>query len=191
MSEELIDDRTNNIRIYSMCFDAGQLKLKPEKFDINTVLLELENIYNLDNKKDIEIKFINKNSPPLNTYNDIVKLKQIMSNLIDNALKFTQSGFVKFGYDITDSHNHITLFIYDSGMGIAENEKSKVFSYFHKSSPNNKFYSGTGLGLTICKKLALKMGGDIWFESEPNKGSKFFFTILRHWKDSDTDNNKE
>ena len=157
--------------------EAGQLKLTPSYFNVDEVMLELVSTYNLKNTNNLEIKFVkDKNQKDLTLYSDEVRFRQVMTNIINNACKFTQKGFIKFGYNLNISN--VEFFIQDSGTGILLENKNDVFKFFQKVSPTpDTFYSGTGLGLTICQELVSKMGGKIWFESEKNIGTKFLFTI--------------
>ena len=157
--------------------EAGQLKLTPSYFNVDEVMLELVSTYNLKNTNNLEIKFVkDKNQKDLTLYSDEVRFRQVMTNILNNACKFTHKGFIKFGYNLNISN--VEFFIQDSGTGILLENKNDIFKYFQKVSPTpDTFYSGTGLGLTICQELVSKMGGEIWFESEKDKGTKFLFTI--------------
>jgi CheY-like chemotaxis protein len=107
---------------------------------------------------------------------DEIKLNQILTNLINNALKFTIEGKVEFGYSTKDSE--IEFYIKDTGVGIPEESKNRMFVRFAQANLEiTRGYEGAGLGLSICKGLVELLGGKIWFESEVNVGSKFFFTI--------------
>jgi signal transduction histidine kinase/CheY-like chemotaxis protein len=107
---------------------------------------------------------------------DEVKLRQILNNLINNAIKFTEKGYIKFGYSLVN--NELEFFIEDSGIGIDPDFHDKIFDRFRKADlDNTKLYEGVGLGLSICKGNIDLLKGKIWIESEPGKGSKFFFTI--------------
>ena len=108
---------------------------------------------------------------------DLERLKQIIGKLIDNASKFTEKGVIELGYNI--SKNIVTFYVTDSGVGIEEKYHTSIFDKFkrvtHKDS--EKLYGGNGLGLSISKIILGKIGGEIWVESELNRGSKFSFTI--------------
>ena len=107
---------------------------------------------------------------------DSSKLVRILSNLLSNALKYTQNGEVKFGYKPKDSF--IEFFVTDTGIGIPVEFHSKIFHNFYQVDQSlSRFYEGTGLGLSICKAFTEFLGGKIWLESEPRKGSTFYFTI--------------
>ena len=104
------------------------------------------------------------------------KINQIMTNLINNAIKFTKSGIVDFGYKVIN--NEIEFYVKDSGIGIPEEMHRKVFERFIQGDLSiSRGYEGSGLGLAICKGLVDILGGNIWVKSEVNIGSTFSFTI--------------
>ena len=106
---------------------------------------------------------------------DSIRLKQVFLNLITNALKFTHSGEIVYGVHSLDSE--ITFFVRDTGIGIPDTIGNKIFDRFMKvENDNNMLYRGNGLGLTICKSLVTIWEGKIWYTSEINKGTTFFFT---------------
>ncbi len=108
---------------------------------------------------------------------DPYRLRQIMLNLLINAIKFTPKGFIQFGYRRMQG-NHLLFFVRDSGIGVEKEKAEEIFYYFRQlEQPLNKINSGTGLGLAICRNLVNLMGGKIWVESQPGKGSTFFFTL--------------
>jgi len=108
---------------------------------------------------------------------DHFRLKQILTNLLVNAIKFTPKGYIQFGYRLKDNDT-LLFFVRDTGIGIPENKKEEVFHYFHQLDNSlNRANTGTGLGLAICKRLLEIMKGNIWIQSEPSKGTSFFFTI--------------
>jgi CheY-like chemotaxis protein len=111
---------------------------------------------------------------------DANKLKQILINLLKNALKFTSEGYVHYGYErITENHcPYFRFFVKDSGIGIARDKQELIFDIFRQAEDcDTRKYGGTGIGLSVAKRLTELLGGRIWVESEENKGSSFFFTI--------------
>jgi signal transduction histidine kinase len=106
------------------------------------------------------------------------RLVQIMTNLLDNAIKFTSNGKITFGVHIIE-HNRIDFFVSDTGIGIEKEKQSIIFERFSQAheSISNKF-GGTGLGLSIVQKIIEIMGGEIRVDSEPGKGSVFSFYVL-------------
>ena len=100
------------------------------------------------------------------------RLTQVLTNFLSNAVKFTSSGSIRFGYRLTD--DGIYVYVTDSGMGISKESQASIFNRFVKL---NSFKQGTGLGLSICKTIIEKLKGKIGVESEEGKGSTFWFTI--------------
>jgi signal transduction histidine kinase len=108
---------------------------------------------------------------------DEMKLRQILNNLIGNAIKFTQEGSISFGYELVGD-SAIRFFVQDTGIGILPEVQEKIFERFRQAGENiQKRYGGTGLGLAISKGQVELMGGRIWVESEVGKGSVFYFEI--------------
>ncbi|HPQ35074.1 MAG TPA: ATP-binding protein [Tenuifilaceae bacterium] len=107
---------------------------------------------------------------------DDTRLRQIITNLLGNAFKFTKQGFVKFGY--MPKGDFLEFFVEDSGVGVPQEMKNLIFNIFRQVETElSRQTGGTGLGLSISKALVNKMGGEISVESSPNEGSKFTFTI--------------
>ena len=106
-------------------------------------------------------------------------MKQILNNLLSNALKLTRKGTIAFGY----THNatgKITFFVSDTGIGIPEDKQDQVFERFHRlHDGHTSHYEGTGLGLSISKSLVELLGGEITIESAENKGARFEFTVAQ------------
>jgi two-component system CheB/CheR fusion protein len=133
------------------------------------------------NKKAIKLLCIKPdNAGQFIVTTDILKFRQIFTNLLDNALKFTDSGEISFGYS---SHNESILqcFVADTGIGIDAKDQKLIFEMFRQvNTPLQRTYGGTGLGLAICKGNSNLLGGDISVESSPGKGSKFYFSIFNN-----------
>lgn len=109
---------------------------------------------------------------------DGVKLRQILTNMITNAIKYTESGFVQFGYELINDETIIQFVIQDSGIGIHESQHQKIFDRFHRIENDYTIKAGgLGLGLAISKAYVHMLGGTISFESSEHKGSTFSFTI--------------
>lgn len=167
----------NDIIDISM-IEAGQLKIIYDTVKLNRLL---ENIYSLhsNNAKSKGLRFNVSYGLP-NTVDSINtdehRLAQIINNLISNAIKFTNEGYVEFGYKLKDAH--LEFYVKDSGIGIPNEFHDLIFERFRQVDDKlSRDYGGTGLGLSICKSIIEMMGGEIWIESEPNKGSTFFFTL--------------
>ena len=108
---------------------------------------------------------------------DRLRLRQVLINIISNALKFTDAGFVYFGYEMA-SDNKLLFYVKDSGIGVSENNLQQIFERFKQvHHVNDRIYGGTGLGLTISNNIVQLLDGEMWVKSELGKGSEFFFTI--------------
>lgn len=164
--------------------EANQLVIYKDNFCIDDILKEIMSYYQLKNKKNIDIQIVvSSNTENTIIKNDSTRFRQIITNLVGNAIKFTDKGYVRFGYKT--NKNDIEIFVEDTGIGIRYEDQAYIFDHFHKLDPNKeKFYEGTGIGLSISKKLANLMGGDLKFSSEPNKGSRFYLLLPR--EESDT-----
>lgn len=166
--------------------EAGELILNIKLTNINQLVSEIVTNYEeqkaLINKTHIKLQlspeFKNSN---LSVKTDPIKLRQILVNLLENALKFTEQGFIEFGFSIKqyETNDFIVFYIKDTGIGINEDAKSFIFERFRKveNIGADKLYRGAGLGLAIAKRLVELLGGKIWVDSELHKGSIFYFTI--------------
>ncbi|MCX7987329.1 MAG: ATP-binding protein [Bacteroidales bacterium] len=166
----------NDILDLSM-IESDQIKFIYAEVNVTQLMLELERQYQIAKPEKIEVAFVTKTTNEIYTRTDYVRLKQILSNLLGNAIKFTDEGYVHFGYQVKG--NVIEFFVKDTGIGIDPTQKELVFRPFGKINPSHAtvLYRGTGLGLSISKKLIELMGGSIWFETEVGKGTVFYFTI--------------
>jgi signal transduction histidine kinase/ligand-binding sensor domain-containing protein len=107
---------------------------------------------------------------------DVFRLKQVLSKLLDNAIKFTDSGHITLGCDL--GKNKLLFYVEDTGIGLSDDRKEIIFELFRKGDGNKlRLYRGTGLGLSLSQNLIKILGGEIKVESELNKGSKFYFTL--------------
>ncbi|RLD58030.1 MAG: hypothetical protein DRJ05_08755, partial [Bacteroidetes bacterium] len=170
--------------------EAGQIKIENSECNINTFLKELLTskkqrlIEEGTVKKEIRINIDNDEKDIL-IRTDPTRFKQIVTNLVNNAIKFTEIGIVEFGYYLPGNidnkkvhENELLFFVKDTGIGIKKNQQEIIFERFRQVENSlTKRYGGTGLGLAISKSLVLKLGGRIWVESEVGKGSVFYFTV--------------
>ncbi len=159
--------------------EAGKLKVTKTHFELNNLLITLYNFFHSYLVSIKKFKVVLKLSiPDSDTFiiSDETRLRQIFMNLIGNAIKFTEDGVIEFGYMI--DNKNIIFFVKDTGKGIPADKKEIIFERFRKASKTrNKLYGGTGLGLSIAKACTDMLNGDIWFESEVNVGTTFFFAI--------------
>jgi CheY-like chemotaxis protein len=162
--------------------DAGQVEIKAEPFNLNQLLFDLYTIFNSESnekkKPNVVLKLnLSVNDSRSNIISDASRIEQILTNLIDNSLKFTHSGFVEFGYTI-EKNDTIKFFVKDTGIGIPPNMREKVFCRFNRDENSTPYHtSGTGLGLPITKGLVSLLDGEIWFDSQIDLGTNFYFTI--------------
>lgn len=161
---------------------AGRLSLEKTTFNLHKCIeIVREQLVVLANSKKVALNFSISDSVPEYVVGDSVRLNQILINLVNNALKFTEKGFVAVNvYSIEEeAGSHLLQFdIKDSGIGITEDQQSKIFGSFSQaSSDTTRKYGGTGLGLSICKQLIDLHAGKLWVNSEIGVGSTFSFQI--------------
>jgi PAS domain S-box-containing protein len=164
--------------------EVGKYNIKFEPVNPFSLINEIRQIFSLKIKEK-NLDFIVDVDPgiPSSLELDEIRIRQVLFNLIGNALKFTESGYVKFSVKkLADSvsNNKIDLefSVEDTGIGIPEDQHHVIFDAFQQQfGLNTRKYGGTGLGLTISKRLVEMMGGTIWLESVVGKGSKFTFTL--------------
>lgn len=156
--------------------ESNQLVMKPQNVLIKKLLTELEEFWRLKNEKGLIIEFVSTKDKELILYIDPIRFQQIMNNLISNAMKYTHEGFIRFGYEL--ENKDIRFFVADSGVGIDPKYSETIFEHFFKIEADfKKIYRGTGIGLSISKRLVEMLQGNIWVESKPGSGSTFYFTI--------------
>ena len=165
--------------------EAGKIELEIEDFEIRKLLKDIENIIFIKaEEKALDYKtFINPNVPEF-LKGDPSRLKQIVLNLVNNAVKFTQKGQVHIYIDVMEENQDsikLMMKVHDTGIGISNEGKKNLFQLFSQvDTSTTKIYGGTGLGLSIAKRLVMLMDGDIGMESKQDKGSTFWFTA---WMD--------
>jgi len=163
--------------------EANQLNIAKEECNIYAAIKESYELFQqselLAGKRDLQlIPRIDYQYKNLHIETDITRFRQVLDNLISNAIKYTIEGFVEFGFHLKTSQNNswIEVYVKDSGIGIPDDKKDIVFERFRQVE-EMEFHEGSGLGLSIAKGLVELLGGKIWFESEHGKGSTFYFTI--------------
>jgi PAS domain S-box-containing protein len=171
----IIDDILDISRI-----EAGQVVISPDEFNLNGLL---HDIYEIHKQRILNIEknnlTIHLKQPPgeIKVFNDRQRLLQVMNNLLDNAIKFTNEGKIEFGFReyLPDK---ILFYVSDTGIGIPKTMHNIIFQRFRQAEENlTRKFGGNGLGLAISKPLIQLMGGNIWLESELDKGATFYFTI--------------
>lgn len=174
MLSKLIDDIIDISQI-----DAGEIKTKTKKFNLTKILDNFLHkiIQEKQHEEGIDILFHSPfGSLPAYIETDELRFKQIFEHLLNNAIKYTHEGFIEFGFDI-NNQEYPTFYVRDTGIGIPEDKIDLIFKHFTKLEDRTKLYRGTGIGLTITKKLVNLLGGNIWVESNPGIGSIFYFTL--------------
>lgn len=152
--------------------DAGQLVIKPQPLDLNPILEEMTtNAAALMNGKSLYFTIEHGETMPL-VNADPVRVRQILLNLVANAVRYTDEGGVTVGFE--QGNKMLTICISDTGIGIPADKLNTIFERFQQASGKR---GGTGLGLTITRDLIKLHGGKIWVESTPGKGSRFSFTL--------------
>lgn len=156
--------------------ESGQVKLNLSRINLNACMKGLLEQFSYRKTNILMELHLDVADEQSYLVTDETKLIQILSNLINNALKFTQEGKIDFGYHLRD--DHFEFFVRDTGIGIPLGHLSKIFKRFYQVDiAGTRQYGGTGLGLSICEAYVKLMGGEINVESEPGKGSLFTFTI--------------
>jgi PAS domain S-box-containing protein len=163
--------------------EAGKLDMESVPFHLEDVLENLANLVGLKTEeKGLKLLFEVNNEVPTELVGDPLRLGQIMINLANNAVKFTDTGQIVVGVSpvaVTDEKAELQFSVQDSGIGLTKEQCGKLFQAFSQADTSTtRKYGGTGLGLTISKKLTEMMDGKIWVESEPGVGSTFIFTAV-------------
>jgi PAS domain S-box-containing protein len=165
--------------------ESGETKLRKEEIILDSLILDVSNLIIAkqyrDNKTNIELKYyLPKDCEGFVFRTDENKLKQVLINLLKNALKFTTEGHIYYGCNLVKEETCTTLKFYveDSGIGISKDKQEIIFEMFRQvEDGSTRKYEGAGIGLSVAKRLVELLGGTIWVESEINEGSTFYFTI--------------
>nr|NQU89531.1 PAS domain S-box protein [Bacteroidota bacterium] len=165
--------------------ESGEVKIIKEDFQLQALLNDVQEIVKIEqqktNKGNITLSPVTlPDSENLFISTDPSRLRQILINLLKNAMKFTHEGHINYGYSFeTDCGKPmIRFYVEDTGIGIPEDKQELIFDIFRQVEDSyTRSYGGTGLGLSISKKLTGLLGGKIWLESEEGVGSTFYFTI--------------
>ena len=163
--------------------EAGKLELSPIDFRIRELVAHVAGImrFKIDEKKQ-RFAISVADAVPDSLHGDDIRLAQVITNLIGNAIKFTpEKGRIQLSISLEDEADGLCTMrfvVEDTGIGITEEQKAKLFTPFQQAeSQTTRKYGGTGLGLALCKRIVELMGGDIRVDSEPGRGSAFSFTI--------------
>ena len=171
--QEMVNDLLDLAKV-----EAGKIRIRTKQFEVHDLFSALKGMLKplLADNTSVDLVFEDAPlMPPLRT--DEGKVSQILRNLISNALKFTPKGSVKVSAEMIDSRE-VQFTVEDTGIGIAGEHHETIFKEFSQvENPLQEKYRGTGLGLPLCRNLAMLLGGKIWLESELGKGSIFFVRI--------------
>jgi len=165
--------------------ETGEIKILKEDFLIGTFMRNLQNFLKSEQdqagKKNIKISYkAPKNDKNIMVFTDGRRLNQILINLLKNALKFTNKGYIEYGYapEIRDDQSCLKFYVKDTGIGISKDKQKYIFDIFRQGDDTyTRRYEGIGIGLSVSKRLTEILGGKMWLESEIGKGSCFYFTL--------------
>ena len=172
--------------------ESGQVKLNIKEFNLNSSLRTLDGQFSYKEKSDLISINLETGLPDDKSFivTDGIKLIQILSNLINNATKFTSEGRIDFGYKLNDGY--LEFFVKDTGIGIPREHHEKIFErFFQVDNLISRKFGGTGLGLSICKAYVELLGGKIWVTSNPGEGTDFRFTIPYDYPQKQKQKDKE
>lgn len=171
----LIDNIIDMVRM-----EAGQLDIKKRIFPLNKLMDSIHKQYQHESEKteNADIKFWLKKASEeqLNIYSDPDKIHQVISNLLENAFKYTKQGYIEFGYDPVKD-NKIRFYVKDTGVGIDHSKQAVIFEQVFKVKDKATKNIGSGLGLPIARQMVERLGGKITVDSKPEQGSSFSFWI--------------
>ena len=161
--------------------EINELKINREVCNIETLVQQVYHYYNIDrhklNKHHLALLMTkDKKVHDVIMYTDQFRLTQVLSNLLSNALKFTNKGIIEIGYFVRDD-GKLQFFVKDSGKGILAEKATTIFNKFEKLDEDYGCTEGVGLGLTLAKGIIHLLGGEIWVESNVFRGSTFNFTL--------------
>ncbi len=182
---DIIKDSAENLNIilsdvidYSK-IETNELEIVKRPFNLQHCLEEVTQLFfHMAQEKNIKLTYSIDSDVPKGILTDENRLKQVLINLVANAIKFTDHGFVKIIVEKSAKKDTLSFFIEDSGIGIEQKKMERLFRPFSQiDDGRNRKYGGTGLGLVICKKILQLLGGDIKAESKMGSGSTFSFSL--------------
>ena len=160
--------------------ESGKMKVMMDTCDINAIFIEIFTSFKqqlIQKSNKINLQFVKLDIRKSFAITDKLLLAQILTNLIENAFKFTEKGYIKYGCTIEDVH-WLKFYVEDTGIGIPEDKFKYIFDSFHQADETStRLYGGAGLGLAIAQKLLQLLNGQIWLDSIVGQGSTFYFKI--------------
>jgi PAS domain S-box-containing protein len=183
---KLINDKGNDLmNIISDLIDisrieAGDMKLVKTHIQVNDLILEIfeqvKKEKDLKGKDEVQVRYRISEDTEYTILSDKNRLRQVFNNLLGNAMKFTNQGYIELGYDLID--DHVRFHVMDSGIGITPENQKLIFERFRQEDNSyTRKHGGTGLGLAISKQIVELLGGEISVESKPGQGAGFYFTL--------------
>ncbi|WP_394246577.1 response regulator [Vibrio profundi] len=174
-------DLINDILDFSK-IEAGRLELEKTTFNLADIAMDVESTFRVKaEQKNLLFKSTIDHRIPNLVNGDNTQLRQVLNNLVGNAVKFTESGYVHLHVQLEwekEDTTRVRFEVIDSGIGIAEDKQKSVFEKFQQADGSTtRNYGGTGLGLAICQKIVALMGGELQLKSEEGRGSTFLFSI--------------
>lgn len=159
--------------------DTGEIDLEYKSFHLTSTIEDILQLLGISaNKKGLELLYDIDESLPEFIISDEARIRQVLVNLVNNAIKFTHVGEVVIQVRPGSDKKHIAFSVRDTGIGITEEQQQKLFKSFSQVDGSiSRKYGGTGLGLAISKRIVAAMGGNIWLESQKDIGSTFFFEV--------------
>ena len=178
LSAHSLLDIINDILDFSK-IESGKMTLNPVDYDFSMLIDNILSMFKyMAEQKNIEFQFEREGETPQYLFGDDVRLRQILTNILGNAVKFTEKGHVRFKITPHSETRRLVFEVKDTGRGIRKEDQVKIFDAFEQSSiVENHHIVGSGLGLCICKSFVEMMGGSIVFESEHNQGTVFTVTV--------------
>jgi PAS domain S-box-containing protein len=191
LSTQNLREIINQILDYSK-IEAGEVQLRPRQLSLNSLVENAESLFRSICHKDIRFESFVDEKLPARIKADELRVTQILNNLLSNAVKFTHSGYVRVsvvaGGPTDQPDILVKVLVEDTGIGIAQEAAARLFQPFSQvETEDTRNYEGTGLGLIICRELAALLGGSIGFDSQPGKGSTFWFTFKAAVAGSDSE----
>ncbi len=159
--------------------ETGKMKFYHDEFNVNDLVIEFldECDYKIKEKK---IQVTKKIDSDLIINSDRSRIKQVLRNLIDNAISFVPKDNGKIEIGFSEKKDHVLFYVKDNGQGMDKHEQSEIFKIFYQVvQGKRRKHGGLGIGLAICSLIVENLGGDIWVESELGKGSTFYCSVSK------------